>query len=53
MKPFRNRPYGDILTRTSVRAYSDRKVEDEKIDTLLRAAMGSPLRQETNSPGVL
>ena len=22
---------GDILTRTSVRAYSDRKVEDEKI----------------------
>ena len=33
---------GDILTRTSVRAYSDRKVEDEKIDTLLRAAMSAP-----------
>jgi nitroreductase len=33
---------GDILTRTSVRAYSDRKVEDEKIDTLLRAAMAAP-----------
>lgn len=33
---------GDILTRTSVRAYSDRKVESEKIDTLLRAAMAAP-----------
>lgn len=32
----------DILTRTSVRAYSDRQVESAKIDTLLRAAMAAP-----------
>ena len=32
----------DIMTRTSVRAYSDRKVESEKVDTLLRAAMAAP-----------
>lgn len=32
----------DIMTRTSVRSYSDRKIEPEKIDTLLRAAMAAP-----------
>ncbi|MDE5586036.1 MAG: nitroreductase family protein [Muribaculaceae bacterium] len=32
----------DIMTRTSVRAYSDRVVESEQIDTLLRAAMAAP-----------
>ena len=32
----------DIMTRTSVRAYSDKEVEQEKIDTLLRAAMAAP-----------
>lgn len=32
----------DIMTRTSVRAYSDRKVEKETVDTLLRAAMAAP-----------
>lgn len=32
----------DIMTRTSVRAYSDREVESEQIDTLLRAAMAAP-----------
>lgn len=32
----------DIMTRTSVRAYSDKEVDSEKIDTLLRAAMAAP-----------
>lgn len=32
----------DIMTRTSVRAYSAREVESEKVDTLLRAAMAAP-----------
>lgn len=32
----------DIMTRTSVRAYSDKEVESGKIDTLLRAAMAAP-----------
>lgn len=32
----------DIMTRTSVRSYSDKEVESEKIDTLLRAAMAAP-----------
>lgn len=32
----------DIMTRTSVRSYSDRPVTDSQIDTLLRAAMAAP-----------
>lgn len=32
----------DIMTRTSVRAYSQKEIEPEKIDTLLRAAMAAP-----------
>lgn len=32
----------NIMTRTSVRAYSERPVTDEQIDTLLRAAMAAP-----------
>lgn len=32
----------DIMTRSSVRAYSDKEVEPEKIDTLLHAAMAAP-----------
>lgn len=32
----------DIMTRTSVRAYSDKEVGSEQIDTLLRAAMAAP-----------
>lgn len=32
----------NIMTRVSVRAYTDRKVDDEKIETLLRAAMAAP-----------
>lgn len=34
--------YEDIMTRTSVRAYSDRPVSDEMVDSLLRAAMAAP-----------
>ncbi len=32
----------NILTRTSVRAYQDKPVEKEKIQTMLRAAMAAP-----------
>lgn len=32
----------DIMTRTSVRAYTDRKVDKATVDTLLRAAMAAP-----------
>lgn len=32
----------NIMTRTSVRAYTDRKISNEQIDTLLRAAMAAP-----------
>lgn len=32
----------DIMTRTSVRSYSDRHVTKETVDTLLRAAMAAP-----------
>ena len=32
----------DIMTRTSVRAYTGQEVESGKIDTLLRAAMAAP-----------
>ncbi|MDE5786228.1 MAG: nitroreductase family protein [Duncaniella sp.] len=32
----------DILMRTSVRSYSDRKVDSLTVDTLLRAAMAAP-----------
>lgn len=31
-----------IMTRTSVRSYTDRDVSDEQLDTLLRAAMAAP-----------
>lgn len=32
----------DIMTRTSVRSYSDKEISKEQIDTLLRAAMAAP-----------
>ncbi len=32
----------DIMTRTSVRSYSDKEVGKEQLDTLLRAAMAAP-----------
>jgi len=34
--------YQNIMTRTSVRAYLDKPVEDEKIEKLLRAGMAAP-----------
>lgn len=34
--------YDAIMTRTSVRAYTDRPVSDSMVDTLLRAAMAAP-----------
>lgn len=33
---------GNIMTRTSVRAYQERDVEEEKVETMLRAAMAAP-----------
>ena len=32
----------NIMTRTSVRSYTDREVTKEQVDTLLRAAMAAP-----------
>lgn len=32
----------DIMTRTSVRSYSDKEIGEEQVDTLLRAAMAAP-----------
>lgn len=32
----------NLMTRTSIRAYQQQPVEDEKIETLLRAAMAAP-----------
>ena len=32
----------NILTRTSIRAYTDQPVEDEKVEAMLRAAMAAP-----------
>lgn len=37
-----NSTIDNIMTRTSVRSYSDKKVEKETIDTLLQAAMAAP-----------
>ena len=34
--------YQNIMTRASVRAYSDKPVEDEKIDKMLHAGMAAP-----------
>lgn len=33
---------GNIMTRTSVRAYTDEPITDEQIETLLRAGMAAP-----------
>lgn len=32
----------NIMTRTSIRAYQNRQVEDDKVETMLRAAMAAP-----------
>lgn len=37
-----NPAYENIMTRTSVRAYTDRDISAEQMDTLLRAAMAAP-----------
>lgn len=37
-----NRVYQNIMTRTSVRAYSDQKISDAQIDTLMHSAMAAP-----------
>lgn len=37
-----NAVYRNIMTRTSVRAYQEKLVEEEKIDKLLRAGMAAP-----------
>lgn len=37
-----NTTWNHIMSRTSIRAYSDRAVTQEQIDTLLRAAMAAP-----------
>lgn len=40
--PQDNQAYENIMTRTSVRAYTDRDITEEQMDTLLRAAMAAP-----------
>lgn len=37
-----NKALENIMTRTSVRAYSSRKVTDEELETIIRAAMAAP-----------
>ena len=37
-----NDAIGNIMTRTSVRAYQDRAIDKATVDTLLRAAMAAP-----------
>lgn len=37
-----NEAIANIMTRTSVRAYSDTPVTDSQIETMLKAAMGAP-----------
>lgn len=39
--------YNNIMTRTSVRSYLDKPVEDSKIDSLLHAAMAAPTAMNT------
>jgi nitroreductase/flavin reductase (DIM6/NTAB) family NADH-FMN oxidoreductase RutF len=34
--------FDNIMTRTSVRAYQDRPIEDEKVEKMLQAAMAAP-----------
>ncbi len=37
-----NVAYDNIMTRSSIRAYTDQKVTSEQVDSLLRAAMAAP-----------
>jgi len=41
-KSMENAVINNIMTRTSVRSYTDKPVEEEKIETLLRAGMAAP-----------
>lgn len=41
-KQTQNIAIDNIMTRVSVRHYSDKKVEQEKIDTIVKAAMAAP-----------
>ena len=41
-EPGGNSAIENIMSRTSVRSYTDRKVSREQVDTLLRAAMAAP-----------
>lgn len=38
----KNKAYDCIMTRTSIRDYSDKKISREQIDSLVRAAMAAP-----------
>lgn len=40
--PTANVTWQQIMSRTSIRAYSDREVTSQQLDTLLRAAMAAP-----------
>lgn len=42
--------YEDLLTRRSVRKYSDRPVEDEKLDKVLTAGLYAPTGMNNQSP---
>lgn len=42
VEPVQKSTIEDIMTRTSVRSYTDKEVGSEQIDTLLRAAMAAP-----------
>lgn len=41
-----------IMTRTSIRQYTDQTVSADTIETLLRAGMAGLLQRSTNSPGI-
>lgn len=42
LTPEQQAAYDNIMTRTSIRSWQDRTVEDEKIEMLLRAGMAAP-----------
>ena len=42
--------YEDLLTRRSVRKYSDRQVEDEKLDKVLTAGLYAPTGMNNQAP---
>ena len=42
--------YEDLLTRRSVRKYTDRQVEDEKLDKVLTAGLYAPTGMNNQAP---